>query len=171
MKWSIIQLQKAREQGLLIDETVQLDGLSKRDNQIRDISPVHITGRTDISSEKVTFHLRITGCFILPCSRTLVDVPYPFDVETIETFLLKPSSEEIEDAYQVTGDTIDLTPVIEEILLLEIPIQVISEEAKHSELPSGKGWDMMTEDELEKSQKDSIDPRLASLAKFFDKEK
>ena len=49
---------------------------------------MHITGKADIDSTEVTFHLTIKGYLILPCSRTLVDVNYPIHVDTTETFLL-----------------------------------------------------------------------------------
>ena len=58
MKWSTIQLQKFRDKGLQVDETVQLsDQLKEMDPQIRDAGPIDVQGRADISSEKVTFHL------------------------------------------------------------------------------------------------------------------
>ena len=90
---------------------------------------MHITGRADIDSAKVTFHLTIKGHLILPCSRTLVDVNYPIHVDTTETFLLNGSHyESEEEVHQVNGDVIDLMPIIHEILLLEVPMQVFCED-------------------------------------------
>lgn len=60
-----------------INETIDIsEDLKKRDPEIRDVSPIHVTGNANISSEKVAFHLHITGKLVLPCSRTLVDVDY-----------------------------------------------------------------------------------------------
>lgn len=170
MKWSITELRKKREKSFTIDETVEMPELTQMDEQIRDISPVHVTGRADISSEKITFHLHVTGQFVLPCARTLVDVPYPFAIDSTEVFLLKDLPEyesKDEDIHKVHGDTVDLLPVIKEMLLSEVPMQVISEEAKKKELPSGKGWKLLTEDQLLKEQNEKIDPRLAKLADLF----
>jgi uncharacterized protein len=73
---------------------------------------MHITGRGDIDSTKVTFHLKIEGYLILPCSRTLVDVKLPINVETTETFLLQGSvCETEEEAYQVKNDVVDVVLV------------------------------------------------------------
>lgn len=105
MKWTLSQLQKFRSKGLPIDETINMDVIKETDPTIRKVSPIHITGRTDIDSTKVTFHLNIKGSLVLPCSRTLVDVDYPINVETTETFLLKVSEYETdeEEVHQVKG--------------------------------------------------------------------
>lgn len=158
-------MQKNRSKDFLIDEIVNVDEIKKIDPNIRTASPMHITGRADIDSAKVTFHLTIKGHLVLPCSRTLVDVNLPIDVQTVETFLLKDFNVETdEEVYQLKGDVIDLMPIIHEILILEIPMQVFCEDSKGEGAPqSGKGWEVIQEQE----QKEQIDPRLAGLAQFF----
>ncbi|WP_231686864.1 YceD family protein [Bacillus sp. JCM 19034] len=60
-----------------------------------------------------------------------------------------------------------MKPVIEEAVLLEIPIQVFAENvSKPIAPPEGKHWELVTEEKKE----NRIDPRLADLAKFFEKE-
>jgi uncharacterized protein len=166
MKWTLSQLQKYRSKDFPIDEVVNLDGIKAIDPTIREVSPMHIKGRADIDSSKVTFHLQIKGHLILPCSRTLVDVNYPINVDTTETFLLKGLEYETEEeVHQVKGEVIDLEPVLQEILLLEVPIQVFSDEGSSEEgaPQSGKDWEVIHE-----QKKDKIDPRLAGLAKLLD---
>ncbi|MCA1034575.1 MULTISPECIES: DUF177 domain-containing protein [Bacillaceae] len=166
MKWTISQLQKYRSKDYPIDETVDVSGIRETDPTIREVSPIHIFGRADIDSSKVTFHLAIKGHLVLPCSRTLVDVHYPINVETTETFLLKGLDYETEEeTHQVKGDVIDLQPIIEEILLLEVPMQVFCEDSGEEGAPqSGKDWEVIQEEDLQKK----VDPRLAGLANFFD---
>lgn len=151
----------------MIDEMVRVDEIKQDDPTIREVSPMHITGRGDIDSTKVTFHLKIEGYLILPCSRTLVDVKLPINVETTETFLLQDSVYETEEeAYQVNGDVIDVMPILREILLLEVPMQVFCEDVNHEDAApqSGKDWEVVHGEDQSKK----IDPRLAGLAKFFD---
>ena len=170
MKWTLSQLQKFRSKGLPIDETINMDEIKETDPTIRKVSPIHITGRTDIDSTKVTFHLNIKGSLVLPCSRTLVDVDYPINVETTETFLLKVSEYETdeEEVHQVKGDVIDLKPIIAEILLLEVPMQVFCEDTTEEGAPqSGNDWEVIQEQDLKEKK---VDPRLAGLAKFFENE-
>lgn len=178
MKWSTIQLQKYRGKNIELDEMIDVsEDLMKRDPQVRNASPIHVTGIANVTSEKVTFQLHITGNLILPCSRTLKDVPYPIDVESTEVFLLKPEQtfeDDEAEVHQPSGEMIDLKPIITELLLLEIPMQVFSEEASDdSNLPSGNDWEVVIENQdkpIEGKEHEKIDPRLAELAKFFDKE-
>jgi uncharacterized protein len=166
MKWTINQLQKNRDKELKIDEYVNAEEIMKIDPSIREVSSMHVTGSAYISSSKITFHLNINGYLTLPCSRTLVDVHYPINVTSIETFLLNgPTYESDGEVHEVKGDVIDLTPIINEILLLEVPIQVIAEDRTEEGAPqSGKDWEVIQE----KEKKDKVDPRLAGLAKFFE---
>ncbi|MBT2697717.1 uncharacterized protein QF028_003746 [Neobacillus sp. B4I6] len=167
MKWTLSQLQKYRNKDFMIDEMVRVDEIKQDDPTIREVSPMHITGRGDIDSTKVTFHLKIEGYLILPCSRTLVDVKLPINVETTETFLLQGSVYETEEeAYQVNSDVIDVMPILREILLLEVPMQVFCDDVNHEDAApqSGKDWEVVHEEDQSKK----MDPRLAGLAKFFD---
>jgi uncharacterized protein len=162
-----------------IDETVDVTKeLQMRNPEIRDMSPVHIRGTADIDARKAAFHLLMTGHFILPCSRTLADVDFPFQIRSTETFLLRPEdhdADETEDTHAARGGVVDLMPIIQELLLLEIPMQVFSEEAKNSEsLPAGNGWEVLTEEQLAMSreeEKKKVDPRLAGLAKLLETDK
>ncbi len=168
LKWTLNQLQKYRNKEFSIDDTIRVDELKLDDPTIREVSPMQITGRGDIDSSKVTFHLKIEGYLILPCSRTLVDVKFPINVETTETFLLQNSVYQTEEeAHQVKGDMIDLKPIIREILILEVPMQVFCDDVQSEDAApqSGKDWEVIQEEEQSKK----IDPRLAGLAKFFDK--
>ena len=166
MKWSIHQLNKYRSKGLTFDETVDVSEL-KGSADIRDISPVRVAGRADLGANKFTFHFRITGTMVLPCSRTLADVAFPFDIETTEVFLA--SKEEHEDEAEVhylQGEVLDLLPVIKENIILEIPMQIFSDEASTEAPMKGQDWQVVAE----KEQTEKVDPRLAGLAKFFDKQ-
>lgn len=170
MKWTVMQLQKFRDNGLLIDQVVDVaEDLKKRDPEIRGVSPIHLTGNAEIDTRKVTFHLHLTGSLILPCSRTLEDVDFPVDIRSTETFLLKSGEVDMfqdDEIHEPEGGIVDLLPIIEELLLLEIPIQVFSNKVAHNDdLPVGNDWEVMTEEQYkQEQQKEKIDPRLAGLA-------
>jgi uncharacterized protein len=167
MKWTLNQLQKYRNKDFPVDEIIRVDEIKETDPSIREVSPIHVIGRADIDSTKVTFHLKIEGHLILPCSRTLVDVNYPINVETTETFLLQDSEYDGNDeVHQLKDDCIDLLPIIREIVLLEVPMQVFCEDvnSEGAAPQSGNDWEVVHEDDQSKK----IDPRLEKLAKFFD---
>lgn len=178
MKWTIQELHKLQYESLTFDESIDLSAqLQQADQDIRDASPIRVEGRADIDSHKASFHLHITGTLILPCSRTLADVEYPVDIHSTETYLLKEyDMEDVEDAetyvHHVHGGIIDLEPVVYELLLLEVPMQVVSPKATDaSSLPAGQDWEVLTEDQFLKAkarEKEKVDPRLADLAKLLD---
>lgn len=173
MKIAIQQLQKHRKDGLPIDETVQLDTVKPRNSDIREISPVHVTGHCTIGSQQLTCNLHLKGMLILPCARTWEDVEFPIDIDSVEIFdwSEKASEDKHENVHAVTTEVIDLQPVLEELILLEIPMQVFREDADQLVIKGGKDWSYSTDEELEAEKEDAPpkpDPRLADLAKYFD---
>ena len=167
MKWTIHQLYQLQNKGLTFDEIVDGKEFVNTDPQIRRMSDVHVKGRADISSSKVTFHLKISGEMTLPCARTLVDVPYPFSIEATETYLFNSDADYENDGEMriVEGEVVDLLPLIKELIIVEIPLQVFSDnqEQKGAAPQSGKDWEVVTEEE----QQEKVDPRLAVLENFF----
>ncbi|WP_170006913.1 YceD family protein [Bacillus fonticola] len=175
MKWSISQLQKLRE--VTLDETYDFSYLAKDHADLLDVKPVHVSGRGVVHASRITFQLHVEGVLQSPCARTLQPVNVPFSVDTIETFLLhgdREEEEEIEHVHFLDNDVVDLEPILSELILVEVPLQVFSDEATSGPLPSGEGWEVQTEDEAKKIEEESekkVDPRLSDLAKFFtDKE-
>ncbi|MCJ7839538.1 YceD family protein [Lederbergia sp. NSJ-179] len=177
MKWTVSQLQKLRHTEVEIDQTIDIsNNLVKRNPDIRDASPLHVKGKCKVDAEKVTFDLHIDGTLILPCSRTLVDTEYPLDIYSSEVFSFTSnplSDDEVDDMIHVPENgVVDLIPVIEELILVDIPMQVFSQEALNDNMPAGKDWNVMTEEQYqEEKQKDKkVDPRLAGLATLLGNE-
>ena len=172
MKWAIHQLSKYRHDGMPIDEMIQLDEVMKRNPDIRKISPVHVKGHCTFGAAQMTCHFQLTGTLTLPCARTWEDVEYPFDIQTDEIFSWSEAQKDFDDeVHQVEGDVINVDPIFEELILVEIPLQVYSEDAEHQPIPGGKNWSYLTDEELlakEENEHKKLDPRLADLAKYFD---
>ncbi|SQC66948.1 Uncharacterized ACR, COG1399 [Listeria fleischmannii subsp. fleischmannii] len=176
MKWSLSQLKKYRDGEFEIDETIDLTEFLKENNHdVREASPVHVTGTFEIKRDEVIAHLTITGEWTLPCARTLKDVIYPYEIKTIETFVKNKDQVQDESWHLMDQDTVDLVPVLCELLLVEIPMQVFSEETdEESALPKGNDWELQTEETFarEKAKNEpKTDPRLAGLADFFNEKK
>ncbi len=55
MKWSIHQLNKLRNKGLTLDEMVDVSELKEVEKDIREINPVHVTGRVDLAPVSLRF--------------------------------------------------------------------------------------------------------------------
>ncbi|RSL29611.1 DUF177 domain-containing protein [Salibacterium salarium] len=177
MRWSIQQLLAKNEKGFDVDDTVDVSDIKEHDQEIRDISSVKVTGNAAFTGETVTFHLRLEGSMILPCSRTLADVNFPFDIQMTESFQLdgNPVDEEDIHLHEPENGYVDLLPLIKENILVELPIQIFADGIDENEAPApqtGKNWEVITEDkarEKKEENKSEVDPRMADLAKFFDK--
>lgn len=169
MQWAVEELKRLGNRTLKFDEYVNVDDILDKNGEIRQISPVRVQGHVIVSKTLISFHLHISGTMVLPCSLTLVDVDYPFSIETIESFQLNehvPVDEgENEFIHSIEGQIIDLKPIIKENVLLSVPMKVVHPDAKISE--SGEGWEFVTGEK----KKDAIDPRMAKLAEFFNKDK
>ena len=173
MKWSIHQLSKFRKDGMPIDTYVELGDLSSRNSDIRNVSPVHVKGLCTFGASQMTCQLTISATLTLPCARTWEDVEYPVNIETVEIFSWVDEEQRGDvggDIHYIDGDVIDMKPVIEELILLEVPMQVFKENTE-GQVQGGKGWSYTTDEDVELAKKldePKLDPRLAALAKYFD---
>ncbi|CAM3185277.1 YceD family protein [Sporolactobacillus spathodeae] len=167
LSWSVPELLKYKDEGLNFDEEVVLPlELFRSDPEVRRVSPCEVKGVVEFSKRSLTFHLHIKGTMVLPCAVTLVDVPYPFSIDTSETFLLygsEPDFESDDDVHPVEDEQIELIPYLVEAILVEKPMRVVSDQVKTEKDLSGEGWSLMNEQKA----KQQIDPRLEKLKKFF----
>jgi len=167
LKFTVSQIQKqAYKEPFQIDEMADVSELASMQNDILRISPVHVKGQCDVRHGQFIFTLEISGEMILPCARTLVEVPYPFDIKTQEIFATSAFGDgQDEEFHPIDGEVLDLMPLIKENILLEIPFRVFSEDADAKAVApsSGEGWEVVTEGNAEPK----IDPRLQKLQSFL----
>lgn len=90
---------------------------------------------------ELAVNFSIKGVMVLPCAVTLKPVKYPFNIE------IDGEISEILDNFDKNyQNTIDIFPIIWENILMEIPMRVVSEEAKNYKI-EGDGWKLITEEE------------------------
>ena len=108
----------------------------------------------------IELNLDVEGVMVLPCAITLKPVDYPFAITISgEIEELMANFEENERNFK---NTIDILPIIWENILMEIPMRVVSEDAKDKNLNmSGDGWKFITEEEEKTSP-------LSELMNFLD---
>ena len=106
---------------------------------ILDMEKVNVKGNLTYNEEYI-LKVNIKGEMTLPCSLTLVPVNYPFDIDIDENI-----DEFIENSKK-TQKTIDILPIIWENILMEIPMKVISPNAKNMKT-KGEGWELITDSE------------------------
>lgn len=182
MKWSIQELRKRSEKKLHFDEKLDLTSdLLSRDRDLLDVSPIRVCGDLFIEDAAYILNAQVSCEVTLPSTRSLTPVCLPLQFTLDEVYMTetqyaqRPEEWKDEIVFVLEKDLIDLTEAIEDNLLLNLPLQVLSEEEQAGAvLPSGQGWEVVLESEYEASkaqaQRETVDPRLAKLATFFDEE-
>lgn len=117
-----------------IDSIINIDRLinfSKEDldqADLLDFKQAHVKGYIKKDAiNNIVINLNVTGIMVLECARTLKPVDYPINIniEVGEDELL-----EIDENFKKSQNSIDIFPIIWENILVEIPMRVVSEEAK-----------------------------------------
>ena len=105
-----------------------------------------IIGRiTKNSLGDILLDLNIVGNMTIPCAVTLKPTLYPFNIDVNGTL-----DELMEKNEKNFTNTLDIFPIIWENILMEIPMRVVSDEAKDIKL-SGDGWALVTDSDITSS--------------------
>lgn len=111
---------------------------------------LHVTGKViDLLEYGYEIDMDISGTMILPCSLTLEETPYEFKTHVNET---------IEKDEKITN-TLDITDVLWDNIVLEIPLKVVNEKVKGNF--SGEDWEVKSE---------YINPELEKLKELYKEE-
>lgn len=174
MKWSIKQIEDSGVP-LVISEVVDIkSALLERETEILDVSPVKLNGTLLYDNNSVLAMFSFEVIVTLPSSRTLNPVPYEMNIEVNERYADDIYVLHVARAYPsdivnpIHNRMIDLTESIIDNILLNLPLQVLSdEELAQQDLPHGQGWALLTEDafikQKQKEAEETIDPRFAGL--------
>ncbi len=174
MKWSLNELRQTADEPLMFEETLDLKAsLTKRRPEILDVSPVLVKGVFSVDELGVLGYAKVKTTVTLPSTRSLepaeVDLEFEFHERDLSRF------EDTDVVIVLENDILDLNSVIEDNILLQIPMQVLTkaEQQDDATMPNGGDWNVVSEGELKKMQKDEdgVDPRLAKLKDFFENTK
>lgn len=122
-----------------INETVTLDKEYYKNTEIRDLSPLNIKGEVIVDYEDdIIMNLNINGEMILPDALTLDDIPYKFETDIEENI------GKFEEIYKNNKNTLEISSILWENIVLEIPIRVVARDSKPSNT-SGDGWELKSE--------------------------
>ena len=144
----LTRLKNGIDEYIEINKVIKFDSNYSKNTELIDLKDTVLKGTIYKNSvDHIIIDFELEGCMILPCSITLKPVDYKFncvingDIEEIY--------EEIDKNDKKSENSIDILPIIWENILMEIPMRVVSEEAKDIKL-SGDGWKLVTEEETNK---------------------
>lgn len=147
MQIDLIPLKNNLIKEISIHEKLPFTKENLKNTDLIDLKDVWIDGFLSKNAlENIEMQLSIKGIMILPCSVTLKETEYSFETKINDT--LDNLLEEIGQIEKKVENTIDIFPIIWENILMEIPMKVVSEDAKY-EKKQGDGWKLITEEEKE----------------------
>ena len=151
MQYDLIRLNNNIVKSIEVDEVYSFTQDELKGTDLLKLDDVKVEGEIIKNSlGNVELIVDVEGIMVLPCAITLKPVNYPFLITISgEIEELMENMEENERNFQ---NTIDILPIIWENILMEIPMRVVSDEAKDKDMNmSGDGWKFVTEDEEKSS--------------------
>ena len=140
-----------------IDEDIEL--LPKEnDLGIKKLQNLHLKGRISYNElEELEINLRLQGTMYLIDAMTLEEIPYDFNADIEDT--IAENEINLEKYIDKSQNRLDIQEILWENIVLEVPIRVKKDDSLIS--LEGEGW------QLNKEDKEEIDPRLAKLTELL----
>lgn len=147
MQFDITRLNNNIERVISINETYSFVQEELKGTDLLKLDDVKVVGELFKNSlGNIELNVDVYGVMVLPCAITLKPVDYPFSL-TISGEI-DELMEDLEENKRNFQNTIDILPIIWENILMEIPMRVVSKEARDKDINlSGDGWKFITEDE------------------------
>ena len=181
MKWSLSELRQAKEEPIQFETTLDLQHqLKERRPDLISMTPVKVSGVFTVERRGVVGHFHTQTTLTLPSTRTFDPVKISLDFNFSEYYVSKHQTnlaefDPLDVVITLKDDILDLEKVIEDNILIRIPMQILSPEelkAEIDEMPKGEEWDVLTEKQLREHPRNEgkVDSRLAKLKDFFKKD-
>lgn len=170
------QIKNSKEPLTPIDQQVTMrpEFIERSKKLIYEVKNVTLTGNLFYHPPYVTGDFHVKTDIVVPSSRSLAPVDYQQDFHFSENYtedaVPKEKLDESEiPIVKVENDQIDLQTAVEDNILLNIPITILTpKEKKDGIFPKGDGWSVISEEEFAESKKDQVNPAFAKLKVLLD---
>ncbi len=167
-------------EGLAFDQELDLlKELQKRNPEILDLKDVKATGQVTYDTGLYVLDYQLTYTIVLASSRSMEPVELQESYPVTEVFSEDAQSEADIEALEedlilpIEGGKIDLSESVEDNILLNIPLKVLTPEEEAGQgFIEGNDWKIMTEEEYQEAQalKKEENSPFAGLQGLFDEE-
>lgn len=180
MKWTIKKLREQQDSLLHFDTVLEIEAVAKeRESSIIHLAPVQVAGYFLARGQEVLLHCQASTVVTLPSTRTLSPVPVKLELPIKERYVYAEYDGDIDEFEETTivleRDYIDLEEAVIDSLILNLPMRVVGDDELSAELPSGKDWSVVTEDDYQQrkatEKAETLDPRFASLKALLNEDK
>jgi len=127
-----------------------------------DIKNVHAHAVVENHGDIITAEIDATAVLVLECAYTLEPLERKITIK--ETLQFSEDVQEDDELLYAPGPTVDLDDYLFGLILVEVPAKVVK---RNAHLPkAGKGYRVISEDQLIREKEESGDPRFKDLDKF-----
>lgn len=169
---------RKKSEGVTFDDYLSIkEELLGRDAGILDIRDVHAVGSVTYDQGLYLLNYKLDYVITLPSSRSMTPVELEEGQLISEIFITQADMADKEDLVEenlvlvLEGESIDLVESVIDNILLNIPLQVLTEEEVNSDdMPSGSNWSVLTESQYDqlKSDKKKANNPFSALDGLFD---
>ncbi|PAB58886.1 YceD family protein [Anaeromicrobium sediminis] len=158
MKITLNELIEKRKESIDLDITIPVGEIGMINEEIEIISPVSLKGKIFHDDDSIYLEADIKTKAECICHRCLQK--FQMDIENHIHEKLTINEEEMEDYYYINKNRLDITEVVDNVLVLNMPMKLVCDE-------NCQGLCLACGVNLNKEQcdceSDQIDPRLAKL--------
>lgn len=163
MKIMLNELEKAQGRKQHLEGSIDMEGIRIPDLFFEKFA---FNGQAEKEADLVVVQGDISGAIKTKCSKCVAPAEYIFDNSFEEQFSELPVEEESEIHF-FQGGKIDLNPYLQQTILLEMPQVFTCKDTCKGLCPTcGTNWNV----DSCSCNNERIDPRLADLALFFNKD-
>lgn len=113
------------DEKIILDDFIEFDESYLENCDIKQLNNVRYVGSIRKNLDDVyTLNLNVTGSMIIPCSLSLEDTNYDFNIYINEILTYNESKDE--EYIKIMKNSIDIIPIIWQNIVMEIPIKVKS---------------------------------------------
>ena len=177
LKWHFDDLRKNKDYPIEFEEKINVkEDLVGKEIEILDASPVVVKGTIVFDDGIWYIDYDITGNITAPSTRSMKPVKLDLDEHVTEAYAkedVDDESDEIVLEFDEDG-YMDVKKSVIDNIILSVPSRILTDEEKVSnEMPTGKGWKVISESDLkdEKKSEDNINPELLKLKKLLKDDK
>ena len=153
---NVVELRRSVGNQKTVSETAELDDVGLASVRVEVGSALQVDLLLETLSGGIAATGTVTGRWSGECRRCLDKVEGPLDVEVAEVFEEHPTEGE---TYPITGDHIDLEPMVRELAILGLPINPLCRDDCAGPVPDVLPVSVESDEEAEPAP----DPRWAAL--------
>lgn len=177
LNWEVQDVRRYKDKPFEFEEKLDLTKeLQTRSKDILDAQPVEVKGQLFNDNGLVISDVKVKTTLKVPSTRSLLPVELPIDIRINEAYNVdNVAVEDLED-YNIVipvddeeNPTINVYESVIDNILLSIPQKVLTKkEAEDNIMPSGKNWEVISEDDFNKQKEEEhVNPEFAKLKNLF----